>query len=169
MHLIRAPFNAGITANSTWLLSRFLSTCNSRVIFICILLVSVSHHHRLSLTFLHKLLSPSQFLWFYLFSRIIQLKRLKCQEILSICLPSMYVISSNFTSKLYKLFNNNIYTFIQPSLSDISRVLMYDLSLNVNFNLLTISSPLFSLIVLSEKTYASSAIINFSLLITSFK
>lgn len=78
-HLIRAPFNAGITANSTWLLSRFLSTCNSGVIFICILLVSVSHHHRLSWTFLHKLLSPSQFLWFYLFSRIIQLKRLRCQ------------------------------------------------------------------------------------------
>lgn len=94
MHLIRAPFNAGITANSTWLLSRFLSTCNSRVIFICILLVSVSHHHRLSWTFLHKLLSPSQFLWFYLFFRIIQLKVLKCQGLLAnSCHKSLLQIS----------------------------------------------------------------------------
>ena len=90
MHLIRASINAGITANSTWISSYWLitnlSTCNSGVIFICILLVSVSHHHRLSWTFLHKLLSPSQFLWLYLFSRIIHLKRLKCQGDLGILL-----------------------------------------------------------------------------------
>ena len=84
LHLIRASINAGITANSTCSL---LSTCNSGVIFICILLVSVSHHHRLSWTFLHKLLSPSQFLWFYLFSRIIQLKMPQCQVVISILEP----------------------------------------------------------------------------------
>lgn len=65
LHLIRAPHNAGNATNSTRLyVHRLLSTCNSGVIFICILLVSASHHHRLSWTFIYKLLSPSQYLRF---------------------------------------------------------------------------------------------------------